>query len=281
MIEMLKNMKYRYLLLGVIFTLALSLILLTLLGVGSPYITAIAATLSLYFFPIGWIFYHFRKHHQSFRQWLQPTRFKISETVAAVIFPELLGIGILALITLGLILALPAGGFNELPETPATNWGLVFISSVVLAPICEELIFRGFVFNKMLTRFSPAKAVILSSVIFGALHLTTGISPTLVGMVLCVIFMKYGSLLPCMIIHGLHNLAVMLLKYSSSLSADTATATELLPADMQLLLIIGGIFIVIGLVWLVLFFRKNWHYAAEFMLRFHGAEEPLPNGAGE
>lgn len=273
---MLKNMKYRYLILGVILTLALSLTLFTLLGLGSPYITSFAGTLSLYVFPIGWMFYHFKKHHLSFRLWLQPIKFKIRETIAAALFPEVLGVGILLLITLGITFIFPAGGFNELPETTTnTNWWLDFISAVVLAPICEELIFRGFIFNKMLIRFSPARAVLISSVIFGALHLTTGISPILVGMVLCVIFMKYGSLLPCMIIHSLHNLVVVLLKYFSSLSPDTST--EIIPADMPPLLIMSGIFVAIGLVWLVLFFRKNWHYAAEFKGRYHGDKGLLPN----
>lgn len=262
---MLKNMKYRYLILGVIFTLALSLILFTLMGLERPYITSFAGILSLYFFPVGWIFYYFRKYNLSLWEWLQQKKFRITETFAVAIFPELLGMGILLLITLGLTFVLPKGGFNELPETTATNWGLNFVSAVVLAPICEELIFRGFIFNKMLTRFSPTKAVIASSVIFGAMHLTTGISPTLVGMVLCVIFMKYGSLLPCITIHSLHNLAVELIRYFSSLSTDSSI--EIKPADMPPLLIMSGIFIAIGLIWLVLFFRKNWHYAAKFMQR--------------
>ncbi|WP_414151825.1 lysostaphin resistance A-like protein [Acetobacterium carbinolicum] len=275
---MLKNMKYRYLILGTILTLVLSLILFNLLGLASSYVMSFAGTLALYFFPIGWMLYHFKKHHVSLREWLQPIKFKIRETIAAALFPELLGMGILLLISLGIMFVLPAGVFNELSET-TTNWGLYFISAVVLAPICEELIFRGFIFNKMLTRFSAAKAVIISSVIFGAMHLTTGISPTLVGMVLCVIFMKYGSLLPCMIIHSFHNLVVVLLKYFASLS--TETATEITPADMPLLLIMAGIFITIGLVWLVLFFRKNWHYAAAFGQRYYGDKDLRSNDTKE
>ncbi|WP_148605713.1 CPBP family intramembrane glutamic endopeptidase [Acetobacterium tundrae] len=271
---MLKNMKYRYLILGVIFTLALSLILFTLLRLGRPYVTSFAGTLSLYFFPIGWMLYHFKKYHLSFLEWLQPIKFKIRETIAAALFPELLGMGILLLITLGITFILPAGGFNELPET-TTNWGLDFVSTVVLAPICEELIFRGFIFNKMLTRFSPSKAVIISSVIFGAMHLSTGISPTLVGMVLCVIFMKYGSLLPCIAIHGLHNLVVVWFKYFSLLSSDTST--EIIPTYMPPLLIMSVIFVIIGLVWLVLFFQKNWHYATEFMQQYYGDKDLLSN----
>lgn len=274
MTEMLKNMKYRYLILGVILTLVLSLILLSLLRFRSPYITSFAGILSLYFFPLGWMFYHFKKYRLSFREWLTPIKFRISEIIAAAFFPELLGMGILLLITLGFTLLLPTGGFNELHET-TTNWGLDIISAVILAPICEELIFRGFIFNKMLLRFSPAKAVILSSVIFGALHLTTGISPTLVGAVLCIIYMKYQSIIPCMVIHAIHNLAVTLIKYFAA--SDTNSTTQITPADFQPLVILSAVFIILGLIWLVLYIRKNWHYATEFACQQRKKQEYLPN----
>lgn len=270
MTEMLKEMKYRYLFLGVILTLALSLIACALLPFSRNYATTISGTLALYAFPLVWMGYYFRKYQLSVRVWLKPVRLKISETLAAAFFPELLGMAILLLITVGITAILPAGGLNELPETN-TNWVLSFISAVILAPICEELIFRGFILNKMLLRFSPATAVIISSVIFGALHLTTGISPAIVGAVLCIIYMKYQSLIPCMIIHSIHNLAVVLIKYSAASSVDPTI--QMTPADFPPLIILSGVFIALGLVWLVLFVRKNWHYASAFALHV----SPPPN----
>lgn len=274
MTAMLKEMKYRYLFLGVILTLALSLIASALLGLPGFYATTLSGTLALYAFPLIWIGYFFRKYQISIRVWLKPVRLKISETMAAAFFPELLGMGLLLLITIGITAILPAGGLNEMPETK-TNWMLSFISAVILAPICEELIFRGFVLNKMLIRFSPAKAVIFSSVIFGALHLTTGISPTIVGTVLCIIYMKYRSIIPCMVIHCVHNLAVVLIKYLASTDIDASA--QITPADFQPLIILAGVFIILGLVWLVLFIRKNWHYATEFAAQHRQKPELLPD----
>ncbi|MBI4857297.1 MAG: CPBP family intramembrane metalloprotease [Acetobacterium woodii] len=278
MTEMLKEMKYRYLFLGVILTCALSLIVSALLKLPSLYATTLSGTLALYGFPLVWMGYYFRKYQLSFRVWLKPVRLKISETMAAAFFPELLGMGILLLITVGITAILPAGGLNELPETN-TNWVLHFISAVILAPICEELIFRGFVLNKMLIRFSPAKAVIFSSVIFGALHLTTGISPTIVGVVLCIIYVKYQSIIPGMVIHCIHNLAVVLIKYLASSGVDTTA--QMTPADFQPLIILSGVFIALGLVWLVLFIRRNWHYATEFAALHRPKQEVLSVLGGE
>lgn len=262
MTEMLKKMKYRYLFLGVMLTLTLSLLAGTLLGLPSIYTTTISGNLALYAFPMIWIVYYFKKYRQSLREWLNPVKLKIGESLAAAFFPELLGMGILLLITVGLASILPADSFNNLPATN-TNWGLYFFSAVVLAPICEELIFRGFILNKMLLRFSSVTAVVFSSVIFGALHLTTGISPAIVGAVLCIIYMKYRSVIPCMVIHSIHNLAVVLIKYSAA--TGTAASTALTPADIQPLIILAAVFIATGLAWLVFFVRKNWHYAIAFV----------------
>jgi len=260
MTVMLKNMKYRYLFLGVILTLALSLIACALLRMPRIYATTISGDLALYGFPLVWIFYYFRKYRISIREWLKPVKFKISETIAAAFFPELLGMGILLLITVGITAFLSTGGLSDMPETN-NNGMLNFVSVVILAPICEELIFRGFVLNKMLLRFSPVKAVIFSSVIFGALHLNTGISPAIVGAVLCIIYMKYQSIIPCMVIHGIHNLAVVSLKYFASSGTDTTA--QMTPAEFQPLLILALVCIAPGLVWLVFFIRKNWHYATD------------------
>lgn len=278
MTEMLKNMRVRYLIIGVILTLVLSLILCLLLPMSRIYATTIAGTLSLYAFPIAWILYHFRKSRISIREWLKPVRFKIRETIAAAFFPELLGMGILLLITVGIALIMPAGGPTEMTET--TNWGLTILSAVILAPFCEELIFRGFVLNKMLLRFTPGQAVILSSMIFGALHLSLGLSPAIIGGVLCIITMKYSSIIPGIVIHFIHNLVVVGIKYSAATGGDTASSV-ITPEMMLPLILFSAILIAIGLFWLVLFIRKNWHYATAFVQQNYGDDDATPGFVGE
>jgi hypothetical protein len=46
-----------------------------------------------------------------------------------------------------------------------------FIAIVIAAPIIEKLIFRGIILNGHLQRFSPVKSIILSSILFGIVHL--------------------------------------------------------------------------------------------------------------
>lgn len=56
---------------------------------------------------------------------------------------------------------------------PAFDKIMNYISMVVLAPIAEELCFRGIVMEHMLKEYHPALAIILSSVPFALLHGTT------------------------------------------------------------------------------------------------------------
>jgi membrane protease YdiL (CAAX protease family) len=46
----------------------------------------------------------------------------------------------------------------------------LFVKSVIIAPIVEEIFFRGFLINRFFTKFGIKKAVIYSSIIFGLFH---------------------------------------------------------------------------------------------------------------
>ena len=51
-----------------------------------------------------------------------------------------------------------------------TDLILAMISVVITAPICEEIIFRGLMLNRLLTRFSEKTAVLLTAIIFAVCH---------------------------------------------------------------------------------------------------------------
>lgn len=46
-----------------------------------------------------------------------------------------------------------------------------FISMVIAAPILEELIFRGIILKGLLKNYSPLKSILISSLLFGLIHL--------------------------------------------------------------------------------------------------------------
>jgi uncharacterized protein len=80
---------------------------------------------------------------------------------------------------------------------------------VLLAPVAEELFFRGFVFAGLRTRWSLWPAAITSGLIFGLVHAPTGITTVVplaaLGLALCWLYDRTGSLWPCVIAHMINN----------------------------------------------------------------------------
>lgn len=97
-----------------------------------------------------------------------------------------------------------------------SGW-LGILSVALFGPILEELLFRGAITDALLKKYSPAKAILFSGLIFGIFHLNPVqvVSASLVGFLLAWIYYKTRSLIPCILIHVLNNsLSVYLsLKY--------------------------------------------------------------------
>lgn len=93
---------------------------------------------------------------------------------------------------------------------------LVFdvISSIIFAPILEELIFRGVLFNRLKIRIGIIPAMILSSALFGIGHSFGGmISAFLFGMCMCILYLKTDNILVGMTVHFLNNLIFVILEF--------------------------------------------------------------------
>jgi membrane protease YdiL (CAAX protease family)/uncharacterized RDD family membrane protein YckC len=90
---------------------------------------------------------------------------------------------------------------------------LIAISAVVViglvAPVTEELFFRGFVFAGLRSRWSLWPAAIAVGLIFGLVHAPTGITTVVplaaLGVALCWLYDRTGSLWPCVFAHVINN----------------------------------------------------------------------------
>jgi|GEM_PF-225184 len=90
----------------------------------------------------------------------------------------------------------------------------VFAIVAVLAPIAEEIFFRGMFFGGLRKRRGPLLAALISALIFGGLHATTGVSAVpvlmILGFQLALIYERTGSLWPGIALHMLNNLLALL-----------------------------------------------------------------------
>jgi len=92
---------------------------------------------------------------------------------------------------------------------------LVFASLVLLPPIAEEIMFRGFLFTSFRQKFRFRYAAILTSILFGIAHLQFGNGAPLLwvaaldtftlSIVLCYLREKTGSLWASILLHMLKN----------------------------------------------------------------------------
>lgn len=109
----------------------------------------------------------------------------------------------------------PLGLFNvSLPSSP---WGIAsyFIVGVGLAPVAEELYFRGYLFG-WLRRFGSVVAVIVSSLIFVAAHPSlqpVPVTQLIGGLVFAISYEIEKNLMVPIMIHGLGNAALFSLSF--------------------------------------------------------------------
>ena len=81
------------------------------------------------------------------------------------------------------------------------------IGAVFVAPFCEEIFFRGYMFAGFLRGMNVWLATIASALLFALVHGDIGsFAPLLViGLVLAVIRWRTGSIWPCMALHAANN----------------------------------------------------------------------------
>jgi membrane protease YdiL (CAAX protease family) len=92
---------------------------------------------------------------------------------------------------------------------PSETVWLAAVNFILWAAIFEEIGFRGLLYTTLRKRLNMKLAIILSALIFSAMHLYSlagFLSVFWSGMVLAYVYERYHSLLPGMIIHGASNL---------------------------------------------------------------------------
>ena len=92
------------------------------------------------------------------------------------------------------------------------NLVLVTVLITVVAPLGEEIFFRGYFFAALRNWRGWMPAAIITGLVFGAIHI--GSSPigftvplAFFGFLLCVLYQRTGSLYPCIALHALNNSA--------------------------------------------------------------------------
>ena len=140
---------------------------------------------------------------------------------------------------------------REMVLEMASDQGLLmFIALVIAAPILEELIFRGVMLDGLLRIYSPTKAVIVSSLLFGLIHLNPAqfVGGALVGGFMGWVYVHTRSVMATILIHAAFNLTA----FTESYFIDVEEAIDMSYAEVlggttnYVLVVLGSVVVTLG-----------------------------------
>jgi len=126
---------------------------------------------------------------------------------------------------------------------------LTFIYMVIAAPILEELIFRGIILDGLLKKHSPILSILISSVLFGIVHLSpwSFVTGLIMGVFMGWVYYKSKSLLATVIIHASANLSGYLSRFFIDSSTIDKSYAEMLGGTTNLILVVISVIIIISI----------------------------------
>ncbi len=98
-----------------------------------------------------------------------------------------------------------------------TTWRVVGIglATLVVAPVAEEILYRGYILQALLARFSPLTAAVLSSLIFASIHIAIGpgmiVYLFLGALIPAFLYIRFKSIYPCVIMHFMNNVVAYII----------------------------------------------------------------------
>jgi uncharacterized protein len=132
---------------------------------------------------------------------------------------------------------------------------LLFITLIIAAPLCEEFVFRGILLQRWATKWNPPIALILTSTLFGLLHVNF-IGAGILGLVAGVLYYQTKSLWTPIALHAMNNTIASLSLLKSDSAKGRAAPDQLETVFAQGW--IGMILLVVALPWVIRFVAKNW-----------------------
>ena len=119
--------------------------------------------------------------------------------------------GVVLLLATGVVIEpllslFPTEGYEAVMQTVGLG-GWAILSTVVAAPILEEVLFRGLIFESCGERFGKGGALIISALLFGLIHgvPVQMVNAFVVGLILGYVYLRTRSLISVMIIHAVNN----------------------------------------------------------------------------
>lgn len=162
---------------------------------------------------------------------LGPRKYRLSWSSLGLRHSSLLGSVAVTMVGFGLVLVanwgwtLVMGRFNlQLTEQPnplpyfgggITGLLMALLLGAVVAPVAEEIFFRGFLYPGLRRSWGTGWALLASAALFAVIHGFTAVIPPIfvIGLVLAISYEITGSLWPAILIHAAMNALAFISAY--------------------------------------------------------------------
>ena len=149
--------------------------------------------------------------HSNRKKWMSASDYNFDlSTGKIMVLVSVAIVGLQIGIISPIVSAIPMPEFMEkvFLQFAERNGVFSFIAIVIAAPILEELIFRGVILDGLLKKYSPLKAIIISSILFGVIHLNPWqfISALIIGVFSGWVYYETKKLTLSILIHAVNNL---------------------------------------------------------------------------
>ena len=237
-----------------------------------PAVLTLATNTWLYTAVLAWVVWMFARHRISLRRMLGriPKDFRWLPTVSILVPTVLFSIGSL-LITLYLISFSSPGRVESYVErdlfgeagglaVPIISVIALVLTLLVVAPIVEELLFRGILLHRWAMKWRLGTAVVVCSVAFGFVHQLNFFGATAFGLVMALVYLRTRTLLVPMACHVLNNAVVVgfsvIFEGVREVFGDSDKVYTVEQVRDELW--VGVVLVAVSLPWLAVFVYKNW-----------------------
>lgn len=148
---------------------------------------------------------------------------------------------------------------EQITELPIIVYVLFFINVCVLAPIWEEIFFRGILLRRFTLKWSPQKSIIISSILFGLIHVNplNVFFAFFIGCLLGYVYLKTKSIIVPILVHSFSNfLAFLQFCWTNRPTSEFLPTTEAAQMTLRISLITIIVACVIALVMGIKYYKS-------------------------
>lgn len=148
-------------------------------------------------------------------------------------------------------------GMSRMEAHSFSAWCSRSIIAVIVAPVIEEVLFRGLLLQRWALRWGTMTAVILSSSLFAIGHVEV-LGHFVFGVAMAALYLRTRSLWVPISAHALNNFIVSVLTLPSELSPDKPEK-QMTVAGLQSNWWVGIVLLAVGLALLEAYRRRFWN----------------------